>query len=111
MELDKRTHNEKFPIYHGSSTYSTTGLISIVTQAIANENRKEGTVRQELGLGGSRSIAKSNSALLRGIWARNMHCPQVVQVPGKIFPYPKENIHTLKNKNKSFRTNGCQVSP
>jgi len=53
MGLDKHTLYQKFTIYHGTSTYPTTGLIPIVTQAIAMEKRKEGTIRQqELDLGG-----------------------------------------------------------
>ena len=76
MGLDKHTLYQKITICHRTSTYPTTGLIPIVTQAIAKERRKAETIRQqELDLGGPGAIAESNSALLRESWVRDLHCP------------------------------------
>ena len=113
MGLDKQ-----YLWYHGTSTYLTTGLTPIVTQAIAKEKKKEGTIRQqELEPGGPGATENSNSTLLRGFWVKNMNCPhrqggtsimQDVFVPksSKWLKFQKK-----KKKRKSFRTKSCQGNP
>jgi len=65
MGLDKHTLYQKFTIYHRTSTCPTTGLIPIVTQAIAMEKRKEETIRQqELDLGGGAGAIADSTVIV-----------------------------------------------